>query len=104
VKRLLKVLAGVATVIILGLAAIIAFARYGNWHAEQKARAFCDAIPVGSGISIAIARAENERVLWGQGHFYTFFFPGSFFDKAVCEVEVDQRGMVVQKGSAVAYD
>jgi hypothetical protein len=104
VKRLLKALAAVATVVILGLAALIAFALYGNWHAGQKARAFCDAIPVGSGISIAIARAENEGVLWGQRRFYTFFFPGSFFDKAVCEVEVDQRGMVVKKGSVMAYD
>jgi hypothetical protein len=104
VKRLLKILAALAGIVILGVASVIAFALYGNWHAEQKARVFCDAIPLGSGISTAISRADKDKVLWGRGRFYTFLFPGSFFDKAVCEVEVDQRGMVVKKGSVMVYD
>ena len=103
-KRFLKVLAALAGVVILGVAAVIAFALYGNWHGEQKARAFCDAIPIGSGISTAISKADKDKVLWGRGRFYTFFFPGSFFDKAVCEVEVDQGGMVVKKGSVMVHD
>jgi hypothetical protein len=104
VKRLLKVLAALTGVVVLWFAALITLSWYSNWHAERSARAFCDAIPIGSGISTAIGRAEKEKVLWGQGRFYTFLFPGSAFDKAVCEVEVDQGGKVVKKGSVLLRD
>lgn len=57
-----------------------------------------------SSISSAIARAKDERLLWGSERFYTFYFPGAIFDKALCEVEVDQNGLVVRKGSAMEYD
>jgi hypothetical protein len=104
VKKLLKIIAATMAIVIVGCAALFAFVFYGNWSAERKARAFCDAIPIGSAISAAIATAEKEKVLWGKGRFYTFFFPGSFFDKAVCEVEVDKYGKAVKKGATIEHD
>lgn len=103
-KKYLKVVAAITAIIVLGFVFFLAVVFYGNWSAERRAREFCDAIPIGSSISTAIARAEKEKVLWGLGRFYTFFFPGAFFDKAVCEVEVDQLKKVVKKGSVMEHD
>lgn len=103
-KKYLKAIAAIIAVIVLGFAFFLTVVFYGNWSAERRAREFCDAIPIGSSISTVIARAEKEKVLWGLGRFYTFFFPGTFFDKAVCEVEVDQLKRVAKKGSVMEYD
>ena len=103
-KKFLKAVAIISTVIVLGVVLFSAFVFYGNWSAERRAREFCDAIPIGSSISTAIARAEKHKVVWVLGRFYTFIFPAAFFDKAVCEVEVDQRGTVVKKGAVMEHD
>lgn len=72
--------------------------------AERKAHAFCGAIAVGSDISIAVARAKDEGVFWGSKQGYTFYFPATPFDKAVCEVTVDQEGKVATKGTEMEFD
>ena len=72
-KRLFKILAVLAAVVILGIAALIAVALYGNWYAERRTRAFCAATSIGSAISTAVARADNEKVPWASDRFYIFF-------------------------------
>lgn len=72
--------------------------------AEKKAHQFCDAIPIGSDISTAVAKAKAEGVFWGPEQGYTFYFPATIFDKAVCEVAVDREGKVVTRGAAMEYD
>lgn len=104
VKRLLKILAVMATVVILGTSALIAVTLYGNWHAERRALAFCEATSIGSAISTAVARADKEKIPWASDRFYIFFFPGAFFDKAICQVQVDQSGRVVKKLSEMEND
>lgn len=65
-KKYLKAIAAMATVIILGVVCFLAVVLYGDWSAERSAREFCDAVPIGSGISTAIARAEREKVPWAS--------------------------------------
>src|SRR5262252_7903378 len=60
--------------------------------AEVKARAFCDAIAIGSDISTAVSRAKAEDIFFGTAGGYTFYFPATSFDKAVCEVAVTRDG------------
>src|SRR4051812_5638674 len=104
VKKVLKVLALLVAVFILCCGVFIAWGLYANWSAERRARAFCDAIPVGSSISGAITRANLEKLHWGSEKFYRFYFPGAFFDKAVCDAEVDNAGRVLRKASEIQYD
>ena len=104
-KKLTLTIATISAVVTLGGVALIAFSHYSNWSAERKARAFCEAIPIGSAISSASARAENEKVRWGsENRYYRFFFPGAFLDKGVCDVDVDEHGVVVRKASSMVYD
>ena len=103
-KPLLKNIALVAASLILGAAALLAVGLYVDRSAERDARAFCDATPIGASISIAIAKANAKKVLWGTARFYSFYFPGVIFDKAICEVEVDEHGIVVRKGYVVEHD
>ena len=104
VSRYVKATVIVISVVILGCAVFVASIVYANWSAEKRAREFCDEIPIGSDISTATARANHRKILWGPYRGYTFYFPGFIFDKAVCEVDVDQHGKVVKKGSAMEYD
>lgn len=78
---------------------------YINWSAERHARAFCDDAPVGSSVSPILDRAAREKILFGnQGGVYTFYFSGSVFDKAVCEIETDSNRNVTKKYSLMEYD
>ena len=104
VKRYVKATVIVIAVVILGCTAFVACIVYANWSAERRAREFCDDISIGSDISAATARANHRKILWGPYRGYTFYFPGFIFDKAVCEVEVDQHGKLVKKGSVMEYD
>jgi hypothetical protein len=72
--------------------------------AERRAHEFCDAIAIGSDISTAVAKAKAEDVFWGSVQGYTFYFPATLFDKAVCEVTVDREGKVVSKEAEMEYD
>jgi hypothetical protein len=72
--------------------------------AEGKAHEFCAATAIGSDISGAVARAKADHVFWGSEKGYTFYFPATMFDKAVCEVNVDREGRVVSKGAEMEYD
>lgn len=104
--RLVKVIAAVSAAVTVGLVAFVAFNSYGNWSAEEDARAFCAALPAGSGISSAIAKAKDEKVIWIElsDRFHRFLFRGSFFDNAICDVEVDRQGKVLRKVSEMQYD
>ena len=103
-KARLRNIALVAACLILGVAVLLAVGLYGDRSAERNARAFCDAIPIGSPISNAVAKAKAEKILWGTARFYSFYFPGVVFDKAICEVEVDEHGVVVTKGYVMEHD
>lgn len=104
--RLTKVIATISGVVTLGIGSIVVVGRYSDWSAERNAHAFCDAIPIGSAISSAIARAKDGSVRWWapQERYYRFLFPGAFFEQAVCDVEVDQHGSVVRKAAEMQYD
>jgi hypothetical protein len=64
--RLTKVIAAISGVLTPGIAAVIFFGRYSDWSAERNARAFCEAIPIGSSIFSTIAKAKDENVSWGS--------------------------------------
>jgi hypothetical protein len=72
--------------------------------AEMKAQAFCNAISIGSDISILVSRAKAEGIFFGATNGYTFYFPATEFDKAVCEVKVDRDGKVLSKTAVMEYD
>ena len=72
--------------------------------AEMKAHAFCDAIAIGSDISTAVSRAKAEDIFLGTAGGYTFYFPATSFDKAVCEVTVTRDGKVISKDAVMEYD
>ncbi len=109
-KRLLRWALGLT----MGILAV-AFIAY-RWYiaslperyraAEAKARAFCEAIAIGSEISAAIAKANAAGVIWKGVDGYAFYFPATPLDKAVCEVSVSNDGRVVSKKSQIegAYD
>lgn len=103
-KKYVRTIALVVASFIVVVVALLAAALWGDRSAERKARAFCDAIPIGSDISGAIAKANAEKILWGTARFYSFYFPGVVFDKAICEVEVDGHGIVAKKGYAMEHD
>jgi len=88
-KKLVFLFGKVAFVIAAALGAIVACVGYLNWSAERKAKAFCDDIAVGSDISLAIEKAKDKKLLYGDSRGYTFYFPGLVFDEAVCEESID---------------
>ena len=83
---------------------LIAGIYYVNWSAEKKAKLFCDEILVGSDVSLAINRAKQGKIFYGDYRGFTFYFPGFVFDKAVCAVTVDSDRKVTSKGSEMEYD
>ena len=103
-KKLAKATAVAVAAIILGGAIFMGVAFYSNWSAGRNARVFCEAIPVGSAISAATAKADERKILWGADRLYRFYFPGAFFDKGICDVEVDPQGRVLRKAFAMLYD
>jgi hypothetical protein len=58
-RALAFVVGGVAIAIVAVLGAVTACAFYMNWSAERKANAFCDSVPIGSDISLAVERAKD---------------------------------------------
>jgi hypothetical protein len=46
----------------VALGAFVACLSYLNWSAERKATKFCDAIEIGSDISVAIGKAKYKQV------------------------------------------
>ena len=94
----------VAFGIVVALAALLTSVWYVNWAAERNARQFCAAIEIGSDISLAIARAEDKKIFYGDAQGYTFYFWGMVFDKAVCEVSIDSNRKVTAKHSEMEYD
>lgn len=103
-KRVLKWLAMTLGVLLLGCAVLTALLCYVNRSAERRAHAFCDAIALGSTISAAAAKANREKIGWVLEPFYTFSFPGTPFDVAIREVEVDPDGTVLTKAASMVYD
>jgi hypothetical protein len=94
----------VAVVIVAVLGTPVACVYYLNWSAERKAKAFCDDVAIGSDISLAIEKAKDKKLLYGDYQGYTFYFPGMVFDKAVCEVSIDPSRKVTSKHSEMEYD
>ncbi len=72
--------------------------------AEMKAHAFCDAIAIGSDISTTVSRAKAAGIFFGTAGGYSFYFPATMFDKAVCEVTVNHDGRVISKGAVMEFD
>jgi hypothetical protein len=104
IKKSLKIIVLVISVVILCCGAVVGCIGYANWSAERRARAFCDEIAIGSDISTAIERAKDKKLLWGPAGGYTFYFPGFMFDKAVCQASVNREGKVISKGAVMEYD
>jgi hypothetical protein len=100
----LRIFSVVTLLLIAGAGALVAVIFVPNWVAERRARAFCDQIPFGSDISVAVSRANDKKILWGSNRFYTFYFPGLIFDKAVCNVSVTEDGKVKSKGALLEID
>ena len=72
--------------------------------ADKRAHEFCDVIAIGSDICAAVTKAKAESIFWGAAQGYTFYFPATSFDKAVCEVTVDREGRVLTKNAEMEYD
>ena len=94
----------VALGIVIALGAIVAPISYLNWSAERNARKFCDAIAIDSDISVATQKVKDKKLYYGDSQGYTFYFWGMVFDKAVCEVSLDQNRKVTAKHSEMEYD
>ena len=103
-KKIIFAVGKVALVIVVVLGAIVASIFYLNWSAERNARKSCDAIEIGSDISVATQKVKDKHLYYGDSHEYTFYFWGMVFDKAVCEVSIDQNRKVTAKHSEMEYD
>jgi hypothetical protein len=90
---------------------------YPNWAPKRNATEFCDSIAVGTDIDSVIAHFEatsgrydssssgKETVLHsGDAMGHTFRFFGFMFDKASCDVVLDQSGRVTGKKASMWYD
>jgi hypothetical protein len=91
VKKIGFAVGKVALVIVVVLGAIVACVSYLNWSAERKATKFCDEIEIGSDISVAIRKAKDKKDYYGDSQQYTFYYWGMVFDKAICEVSIEER-------------
>jgi hypothetical protein len=103
-KKIVKIVLAIILVVIIFCGAVVASIFYANRSAERRSREFCDEISIGSDISTATVRANSRKILWGHEDRYTFYFPGFIFDKAVCEVTVNQHGKVISKSAEMEYD
>jgi hypothetical protein len=103
-RRFALLFGKVAFAIVAVLGTMVACVSYLNWSAESKARAFCDSVAIGSDISLAVERAKDKKLLYGDYQGYTFYFPGLMFDKAVCQVSIDSNRKVTSKHSEMEYD
>jgi len=103
-RRYIAVFAAIIAVISIVFYAYAASLSNRLRVAEKKAHEFCDAIAIGSDISMAVSKAKAEGIFWGSVQGYTFYFPATMFDKAVCEVAVDREGKVVTKSAEMEYD
>lgn len=86
------------------LAVVVGLVFYLDWSAARKARAFCDEVDLGTPISLAVAKAKDKNILQGTEQGYTFYFPGSMFNKAVCRVSEDTDHDVIAKHSEMERD
>ena len=106
-RRLLLVFVGLASLPLLvvgGCAALIKTTEY-------RAQSFCDSIPAGSEIRLAVARFEGSTGKPDVRHYadsaamsHVFVFPFSFEDRAYCQVRLDSSGHVVSKQTFTLYD
>jgi hypothetical protein len=108
-RRYFRVVLTVVSIPVLGFGVIAGGVAYLNWSAERRARAFCEEIALGSDVSLAVANAKGRKILQGSNPVgsvteYSFYFPGTMFDKAVCRAEVDRNEKVVSKGADMEYD
>ena len=103
-RRILRIAVGIAAVVICCFVALLWYVAHANQSAERRAREFCDAISIGSDISVHTARANDGKILWVSKGGYTFYFSGFIFDKAVCEVSVSKEGRVTSKTAEMEYD
>lgn len=103
-KKIILLFGKIAVVSVAMFGLLLACLFYPNWSAEREAKAFCDEIAIGSDVSLAVERAKEKRIFFGDFQGYTFYFPGLVFDKAVCEVSVDANRKVISKASIMEYD
>lgn len=106
-RRLLILLACIASLPLLvvgGCAALIKTTEY-------RAQSFCDGIPVGSEIHVAVQRFEGVTGEPDVRHYadsaamsHVFAFPFSFDDRVYCQVKLDSSGRVVSKQTFTLYD
>jgi hypothetical protein len=104
VKKFVFLVGKVALGLLDAFGAMVACVFYINWSAERNARKLCDAIEIGSDISVATQKVKDKRLDYGDSQGYTFYFWGMVFDKAVCEVSIDQNRKVTAKHSEMEYD
>jgi hypothetical protein len=104
VKKLFLLVGKVALGVVLALGALVACLFYIDWSAERRAKMFCEEIAIGSDISGATRKVKDKKDYYGDSQQYTFYFWGVVFDKAVCEVSVDQNQKVTAKHSEMEYD
>jgi hypothetical protein len=93
-------------VVILACAggSVVGCVYYLDWSAKRKANEFCARIDLGSAITVVTAKASRLGILYGSDAGYTFYFPGTMFNKAICAVSVDNTGNVVSKVVEIEYD
>ncbi|NHZ67043.1 hypothetical protein [Massilia genomosp. 1] len=121
-RKIVRILLIAVAVIILMPGIFLAFIWYANVAAEKNARMFCEGIPIGSDISLEIAKFEEaigyKKKPGGKVsvHHYgfpqkgfskdrhTFLFDGFMFDKGYCEVTLNAAGKVMSKNSSMQYD
>jgi hypothetical protein len=94
IYRALRAWEAICLTLILALAAIISLRFALSLGAKNAAQSFCGGVGVGSDISLALERANARGISYRKGEWYTFYFPGAFFDTAVCDVGVDDKGLV----------
>jgi hypothetical protein len=101
--RIVAVIIGIV-VLLAGLFVVLMAAsfKWADWRAERQAKAFCNAIPIGSDVAPAVARAGQysaSKHPWG----YSFVFQANF-DSAYCDVRTDAGGKVLEKRTQMLYD
>jgi hypothetical protein len=102
-RKIVYTILAIVSIPVVLIAALFALVIYINWSAERKAAAFCNDIAIGSEIALAVDKAKRQKVFYGTGSDYTFYFFGFVFDKAVCTVSVTD-GKATSKASEMEYD
>ena len=112
----------VAITLITVISSVALLILYSNWSAEKDAQSFCHGVPLGSDITVEIMKFETKigdklepggkvsvrhygfpEEGFPKGH-HSFLFKGFMFEKAYCDVSLDENGKVVSKRSYMQYD